>query len=192
MEHRCLPILTPQQMNRELGEDRAVLEKITGKLVSGLSYAYGNWSESVKQAARLNGFKYSRTTRATGRFFPPEDFLEWHPTCHSENLIELGKQFLNVPDFYELPLMYVWGHSYEFGIPNDWSLMEKFASMMFKKEDTWYAGSLEICEYILAVRAQEFSADGRKMRNPTALSVWVASDGGVMEVHSGETVHLEE
>lgn len=191
VEHRNLPTVTRQQVLLELARDRETLEKLTGGMVQGLSYAYGNYNEEVKEIAKSVGIKYARTIADTGNFYPPVDFLEWNPTCHHNNhLLELGDQFLDVPGFYELPVMYVWGHSFEFGWPDDWSIIEAFTEKMAGREDIWYATNLEICDYIQAVRSQEFSADGLTMHNPAALSVWVSTQEGFVEVKSGETKYI--
>ncbi len=191
VEHKSLVMLNEQQMILELGEDRKALEELTGYMVQGMSYAFGHYSEEVIRVARSLGIKYSRTVNDTNGFFPPADFMAWHPTCHHDgNLMQLGKDFLNVPFYIELPLMYVWGHSFEFGRKDDYSTMEQFLEMMQGKEDIWYATNLEICEYLTATRSQEFSADGLMMKNPTAISVWIETKKGLCEVKSGEYQYL--
>ena len=193
VQHRNLPTVTRQQVLLEIQEDRKTLEQLTGSLVQGMSYAFGNYDEEVKRIAASLGIKYSRTIQETGRFYPPTDFLEWHPTCHhSNNLLELGDEFLDVPGFYELPLMYVWGHSFEFGWSDDWSVIEAFAEKMAGKEDIWYATNMEIYRYIQAVRSQEFSADGMTMYNPANISVWVSTKDGFVEIKAGETKYIGE
>ena len=187
VEHLNLPLVMPRQVIPELEEDRRVLEKLTGGMVQGLSYAFGAYNDRVKNIASLLGFKYSRTVQDTGYFNPPEDFMQWHPTCHhNNNLLALGDRFLDVPGFYELPLMYVWGHSYEFGLSDDWSAIEAFVEKMAYKDDIWYATNIEICNYVEAVRRQEFSADSMRMYNPTALSVWIGTAEGFKEVKPGK------
>lgn len=191
VEHRNLPTLTAQQVILELEQDRRALEQLTDGMVQGMSYAFGNYNKEVKAIAKSLGIKYSRTIMETGNFFPPDDFLEWHPTCHHNNkLLELGNQFLNVPGFYELPVMYVWGHTFEFGWSEDWSVIEAFVEKMADKDDIWYATNMEICKYVQAVRCQEFSADGMTMYNPTAISVWVNTENGLVEVKPGETRYI--
>lgn len=191
--HRNPTTLTRQQLVLEYQEDRKALEKLTGGLVQGLSYAFGNYDGEVIEIARELGIKYSRTVQSTGGFFPPADLMAWHPTCHHDHrLMELGEQFLNLPDFYELPLMYVWGHSFEFGRSGDWSVIENFVEKMAGKEDIWYATNMEIAKYIQAVRTQEFSADGLTMYNPTAISVWVSTNQGILEIKPGETKYIGE
>lgn len=193
VQHRNPPSITGQQLVLELQEDRKALERLTGGMVQGLSYAYGNYNQETKDVVRSLGIKYSRTVQDTKMFWAPADFLEWHPTCHHNNgLLELGDSFLDVPGFYELPVMYVWGHSFEFGWSGDWSVIEAFADRMAGKKDIWYATNLEICTYIQATRRQEFSADGMSMHNPTAVSVWVSTEGGIIEVKSGETIVVGE
>ena len=193
VQHRNLPVITSQQAVLEIQEDRKRLEEITGGLVQGMSYAFGNYNPEIIQIARALGIKYSRTVNATFGFFPPSDFMEWHPTCHHDNrLLEMGDRFLDVAGFYELPVMYVWGHSFEFGRSGDWSVMEAFVDKMAGREDIWYATNMEICTYISATRQQEFSADGMTMHNPAAVSVWVKTEEGILEVKPGETKYIGE
>lgn len=193
VQHRNPTILTKQQLLLELLEDRKALEKLTGGMVQGMSYAFGNYSPEVIEAAKTVGIKYSRTVNSNHGFFPPADFMQWHPTCHhAERLLELGDAFLSIPDFYELPLMYVWGHSFEFGRGGDWSVIEAFVEKMAGREDIWYASNMEICSYITAVRQQEFSADGLTVYNPTAVCVWINTEKGLLEVKPGETAYIGE
>ncbi|MCM1567830.1 MAG: polysaccharide deacetylase family protein [Roseburia sp.] len=192
VEHKNLPTISRALVSKELAEDRLALEKLTGKLVQGLSYAFGSYSQEIMETAKSVGIKYSRTVNSTNGFFPPVDFMAWHPTCHHEGrLMELGDAFLEVPEYIELPLMYVWGHSFEFGRSDDWSVIEAFAEKMSGREDIWYATNGEICDYITAVRHQEYSADGSIMYNPTAISIWLCTDKGLVEVKPGETRRLE-
>lgn len=193
VQHRNPPTLTPEQLTLEIQEDRKTLEQLTGGFVQGLSYAYGNYNQQTLEIARALGIRYARTIKDTGKFWAPADFLEWHPTCHHNNrLLELGEEFLQVPGFYELPVMYVWGHSFEFGWSGDWSVIEAFVEKMAGREDIWYAANMEICRYVQATRMQEFSADGLTMHNPTAESVWVSTAEGFLEVKPGETRYIGE
>lgn len=195
VQHRNLPTLTQNQVVNEILEDRRALEKLTGGMVQGLSYAFGNYSEEIIGILKSLGVKYSRTVNSTNGFFPPADFLEWHPTCHHNGrLMELGQNFLSVPGYVELPLMYVWGHSFEFAGNGDWNVIEEFAELMEGKEDIWYATNGEICEYILAVRSQEFSGDGLTIKNPTATDIWLRKDNSqeLVKVGPGQCVFLGE
>lgn len=193
VEHKNLTYISDEQIVLEVQEDRKALEAITGTMVQGMSYAYGAYEKNVEKIISSLGIKYCRTVKDTFNFFPPANFLEWHPTCHhNHQLQELGDRFLNLANYYELPLMYVWGHSFEFHRENNWEVIERFAEKMSGKDDIWYATNIEIYHYLQAVRMQEFSADGLNMYNPTLLSVWVSTEKGNVEVKPGETVFLGE
>lgn len=188
VKHLNLPTMNRELVIAELLEDRKRLEELTGGFVQGMSYAYGNYDQGIKEIVKSLGIKYSRTTKDTGGFFPPADFLEWHPTCHHSNhVMERGERFLQSVGYYGLPVMYVWGHSFEFGWPDDWSILEAFADKMAEKEDIWYATNMEIYRYVQAARSQEFSADGHAMHNPAAESIWMVEKDNLIEIKPGET-----
>lgn len=192
VEHLNPNGISPQRLNGEIGDDRRALEELAGYLIQGMSYAYGQYSQSVQAVARINGIHYARTTSPTHRFFPPEDFLQWHPTCHhSDNLEALGDQFLDIPGYYELPLMYIWGHSYEFGIPDDWHLIIDFCEKTCKKPDIWYATNQQIYSYVTAVRNLNFSGDAKSIHNPTAETIWLEAGGKGLTIAPGEILRPE-
>lgn len=183
--------LPVQQAGTEIGDDRRALERLCGKMVQGLSYAYGHYTELYTQTAKSLGIKYARTTEATGDFYLPADFMKWHPTCHhTEGFPEIAEHFLALEPFYELPLMYVWGHSFEFNADGGWEMLEETAQRLSGQEDIWYATNLEICNYVEAVRALEFSADGKEIYNPSAVSIWIR-EGSLYDGFSGELIELK-
>lgn len=189
VEHKNLPGLNKQQMVMELAEDRKTLEQLSGGFVQGLSYAFGSYTQEVIEIVKAVGIKYSRTVNGTNQFFPPVDFLQWHPTCHHNGpIMELGKQFLEVPHYIELPVMYVWGHSYEFDRDGSWDKIEEFAKLMSGKEDIWYATNIEICEYIQAIRGLEYTMDGSHVKNPSNITVYYEENGEIKTIEPGELV----
>lgn len=186
--HKNLGMLSEQQVLSEIWNDRKNLESISGQLVQGMSYAFGFYNDRIKQIACSAGIVYSRTVMDTCDFYPPVDFLEWHPTCHHENhLIENGERFLRLPDFYELPVMDVWGHSFELA-QNGWETMEAFAEKMAGREEIWYATNLQICRYIQAVKSLVFSADEKVIYNPTATEIWFSREGRLDTIKGGATL----
>lgn len=190
LDHRNLQQLTSEQMQIEIGCDRRALEIVSGKLVQGFSYAYGAYNEAAMQILRNNGFLYARTTQSTGNFWLPTDFLAWHPTCHHNDMLSLGKQFIGNLRL-EMQIMLVWGHSYEFGRGIDnWHLIEDFAALISNRDEIWYATCLDICKYILAIRAQQFSADGNFIFNPTILPVWCSTAKGTIKAVPGVKTYI--
>ena len=194
LQHRNPAQLSDQQLLLEIYEDRKNLERMTGEMIQGMSYAYGIFNEKIMDTAKTVGIKYSRTVNSTGGFHTPTDFLQWNPTCHHADprLNELADTFLNIPDYIELPLMYVWGHSFEFDRSNNWELIEQFAEKMAGKDDIWYATNMQIYNYLTATRSVEISADGYSMYNPTIVTLWMSTAKGLITLEPGETKYIGE
>ena len=67
-------------------------------------------------------------------------------TCHhdDEMLFELAEKFIKAePKEDEPMLFYVWGHSYEFDVNNNWDRIEKFCKMMAGRDDIFYGTNRE-------------------------------------------------
>ncbi|MBQ9338137.1 MAG: polysaccharide deacetylase family protein [Lentisphaeria bacterium] len=173
----------------EMLQDRRELEKLTGSIVNGFALPYGTWNAETVELLRSAGYLYSRTTQATMNFKMPQNFLEWHPTCHHRNAPELAEAFKKTG--YALTLFYVWGHSYEFPRNNNWELIENFCSELAGLPDVWYATNGEIVRYVNALRRLETSVDAEIIRNPSAISLWFRnSSGEAFELKPGETRRL--
>lgn len=185
-EHPFLERIPRACALNDLLSDRRELERITGRIINGFALPFGTYDPSVLELLRSAGYLYSRTTAATGNFRLPNDFLEWHPTCHHRNAPDHCEAFKNTR--YALSLFYIWGHSYEFDRQGNWDLIEKVCAELAGQEDTWYATNGEIMRYLSAVRQLETSADAEIVYNPTAVSLWFRfGSGEVILLKSGET-----
>lgn len=193
--HPHLHRIPRAQAVTELMTDRAKLERLAGYPIRGMSYPYGTYNEAVVHLLEELGMVYSRTVASTGEFTFPERPLTWHPTCHHRDMAEMAEAFLN----YEtltwragLPLLYVWGHSYEFNNNNNWDDMERFCERMAGREDIWYATNIELIEYKEALDRLQCSAEGTLVRNPSAIPVWVQAGEDPVEIGPGQTVRIRE
>ena len=193
VEHKNLCQMTDQEITLELLPDRQALEKLTGKFVQGMAYAYGAYNEHIMQLAGSMGVHYSRTVGENHYFDIPSNFLAWDSTCHHNNdLMKWGKEFVNCPDWKELPLMYVWGHSFEFNGDNSWNIIEEFADFIQGRDDIWYATNGEIYDYITATRRLEFSANRDYVFNPTSTEIWYRGAGEKpVSIKPGETAKIQ-
>ena len=186
--HPYLQPLSNEVLIREVMEDRRKLESVSGYPVRGMSYPYGDYNDRVIGVLRTCGIVCSRTTKATGEFKLPADFLAWHPTCHHRNdSMDLADKFFAY-DRWTLPCFFVWGHSYEFDRANNWDLIEKLARRCSGDPDTWYATNIEIYDYITALRGLQYSVDASMVHNPAAIDVWVTADGDPVRIPAGQTV----
>lgn len=174
-------------ITEQIMEDRKGLENLTGYPVCGFSYPNGAFSQDIKEFLKSLGIEYGRIVGNTERFDIPDDFMEWKATCHhNHRLLELTDLFLTKEREQHLNLMYVWGHSYEFTRDDNWELIEEFARRIGGKEDIWYATNIEICRYMQAFHRLVFTADSKKVYNPSSQSVWLSADGEIVEAVPGK------
>jgi peptidoglycan-N-acetylglucosamine deacetylase len=187
LTHPFLEDLPREAIIHEILEDRKQLERWFGYPVRGMAYPYGTYNELVLEVLKTLGIEYSRTVKQHEIFSLPENFLEWHPTCHHINpkLMELGRKFIET-DFDNLSLFYVWGHSYEFDVMENWELIEEFSKQISNKNDIWYATNIEIVDYMKALKNLKLSAESNIIYNPSAISLWVGKDGEPIEIKAGE------
>lgn len=192
LRHRFMNCIPNEEIFDEVLEDRRRLEAICKHPVCGASYPQGVYSTHLVSALRLLGYRYCRTTKSTGTFGLPDDFLLWGPTCHhkDEKLPKYVERFKETTR--PLALFYVWGHSYEFNRDDNWSLVEDFCRELGGDPETWYATNIEIYDYVTALHALRFSVDRTLVYNPTALDVWIEADHVCVKVPSGATLNLTD
>ncbi len=191
--HPHLERLTPQEVTFEILNDRIDIEKMTGKVTRGMAYPYGSTSQQVVDCLKACGILYARTVQSTLNFNIAEDWLRLPATCHHNHpeLMSLAKRFVETKANPEPMLFYLWGHSYEFDINDNWNVIEEFCEYVGNKEDIWYATNIEIFEYIEAYRQLKISADGTKAYNPTNTVLYFTVGGNDYKVAPGETVSVE-
>lgn len=198
VDHLFLARIPDQMLIEEIRNDRKFFEKEVGYVVNGMSYAMGSYDKEVIERLDKLGILYARTTRSHSGFALPENFLEWHPTMHhngapdGKSLAEKAKDFVALEAWrYKLPLFYLWGHSYEFPANDNWNIIEEFCKIVSTDENIWFATNMEVYEYIQALKNLKFSADCTIVKNPSAISVWIAVNGEPVEIKAGETKILE-
>lgn len=183
-EHKYMDTLSTLEMTEELLECRKALEQMYGRIVRGMAYPYGWYNETLMNVLSMCGITYSRTIHSTREFGFPENWLEWHPTCHHDDpqLPELTKQFVET-EVKEWPQMfYLWGHTFEFEKNNNWFVIENFMKSVSGRHDIWFATNGEIYDYVNAYENLNISADGKRIVNPAKFPVWVDIDGTVYEI----------
>lgn len=163
------------------------MERWFGYPVRGMAYPFGTYNNLVLEILKGLGIEYSRTVKQHENFSLPENFLEWHPTCHHINpkLMDIATRFVG-EDFGNLSLFYVWGHSYEFDLMENWELIEEFSKLIGDRSDIWYATNIEIVDYMKALKNLKSSIENNIIYNPSAISIWVSKDEEVIEVKAGE------
>ncbi len=185
--HPQIALCPRATMVREILDDRRALEELVGYCVRGFSYPYGSFSDEVVSVMETLGIVYGRTVLTEESYAPPADPMRWKPTCHHENALRCIEPFKRA--LHPLPLLYVWGHSCEFDGRGNWDLIEMFCAEAGGLDDVWYATSLEIVDYLDALKRVVSSVDGSCIQNPSGIPVWLTVDGNTVEIAAGGVYH---
>lgn len=150
LTHPFLPLLEKDEIIRQVEEDRIKLSEVFGYEIVGMAYPGGgeNTNESVAETVKSNtGVKYARTTVSCYHFDIQNDLYRFNPTVYHHQ--EWDKMFKLADEFIQLEtdtpkVFYIWGHSYEFDIRNEWDRFEEFCSMISGKEDIFYGTNKDV------------------------------------------------
>ncbi len=207
--HRALGKVRPIEGIKEVLNCRLDLEERFDIIIRGMAYPDSGITkmlpgvsyEQIREYLKNLDIAYARTLGADNdNFNIPEDFYAWVPTAHHKNpnLMQYIEKFTN-PDFpikdysasRDSRLFYLWGHSYEFDRENNWDLLENICEKISRKDDIWYATNMEICEYVNAYNSLIYSANGKKIYNPTLKKIWFDIDEKLYSIESGKTITIE-
>lgn len=150
LTHPNLTTLDDQTVIRQVEEDRKALESLVGYPIVGMAYPCGgvNNDDRVAEIIRNNTpIQYARTITSTYDFKPQENLLRFNPTAYLmewEKVFEAVEKFLN-EDSDEPRLLYLWGHSYEKDMQDEYlPNFEKICQMLSNKDDIYYGTNKEV------------------------------------------------
>ena len=140
LTHPRLENLDRETVINELEQDRINLERIFGAEIYGMAYPFGTFNDTVIEVVRNCNLRYARGVKSTYSFDIPQDLLTYQPTMHHSDkaLMELAETFIALKPA-KPSVFYLWGHSYEFEVDNNWQVMEDFCRLISNKDDIYYA-----------------------------------------------------
>ena len=204
--HPNLTTLSKIDIVYEIAEDRRELERLTGKLVRGMAYPFGNNNDFVIDAIKGLGIEYARTVDDSYNFKIPENFLKWNPTMHQfakaywepnqpeKDTQEMAHFYKIIDDFLqtkELAVLDIWGHSYEMGTDqNKWDETEKFFKLIANNQAVCYTTQIDLVDYINAFRNLKFSVDKNNVTNPSAINVYIKINTKIYNLLAGTSMKL--
>jgi peptidoglycan-N-acetylglucosamine deacetylase len=116
-KHPYLTKLSLEEARLEIETGRDALEQLFGCRVEGFVYPFGDRNAEVRELVRSSGHVYARLAESSRSIFPPEDAMEFAPTCHI-----LAPNFWTEFEFVRQNggVFYFWGHSYELVTEDQW------------------------------------------------------------------------
>ena len=196
LTHSPLECLGAPLSMHEILEDKRRLEKLAKRPLKIFAAPFGRCTEQTIEQLRIAGYQGARGVYSTHDFSIPDDFLNWEPTGrHTDSeLMKLAKKFVECEKRhpFDVPkLFYVWGHSYEFDVDNNWNVVEDLAALMYEhKDEIWFATNGEIVDYVTAYRRLEISVDGSFIFNPSAVDVIICTENGIVMLPAGRVTEI--
>ena len=186
--HPHLEGLSGRELYQELYLDKQNLEQRYRQKIVGLALPFGTHDEKVDEAVKKLGFLYCRTVKSTHSFDVPAHLPMLDATCrHREpELMDVLEQFLKTDQ--ELALFYLWGHSFEFELADNWKIMENFLDRASGHDEVFYGTNGQIITYL---KAMENLVSGEDFfLNPTDTDLWVRVEGRPLCIPAGQWVDL--
>lgn len=146
LTHAAPERMSQKELEQEFLTDARNIERIYGKYPVGMAYAYGCYDTTTVEYLKSIGIRYGRTVGSTHDFDLPKNPMLLEATCHhnDEKLFELAERFLQEKANGENPMLfYIWGHSYEFDVNQNWDRIERLCEMLAGKEDVFFGTNAE-------------------------------------------------
>ncbi len=149
LTHPHIPTLPYDEKVEQLKGCKEGLEKLLGEKIEGMAYPFGGTDDETIEIMKSLGIKYGRVVPSTNNFNLPKDFHRLEPTAHhnAENIFQLIEEYKNY-ESDELSMFYLWGHSYEFDVDNNWEHIEKICQEISGRDDIWYCTNIELINYL--------------------------------------------
>lgn len=197
--HADLTQLSDDAVRRELSEDQAALEALTGAPVRGLAYAFGRHDARVEGLAAAAGFAYARGVTDALDFSLPEASMRLTTTCHHVRAMEFGHRLRASDPDGPLRWLRVRGHSFELDgfltadPSKDWDYLWAFCRSMTADDTIWHAPVIEVLDYLAAAQGLARADDGVSIHNFSSIDLWVRLDsGGAVRVPAGASLEAPE
>jgi hypothetical protein len=113
-----------------------------------MAWPFGTYNGETIRIAGECGLRYARGTVSTRIFTVPaadSERMNFQPTCHHDDpkLFDLAEEFISLkPD--KPYVFYLWGHSYEFDVNNNWDRIEEFCRLVSGRDGIFYAVNREV------------------------------------------------
>lgn len=145
LTHPFLTQISVQEAKYELHQDKINIEKMFESKVYGMAYPYGVYNDVIVDLLISEHIQYGRTVEDNHSFSLQDNLLVFQPTCHhnDSSLWNLIEAFLNSED-KNPQILYIWGHSYEFDVDQNWDRMEEICKKISGNSEIFYGTNAQV------------------------------------------------
>lgn len=154
LTHPHLTNVTEEEIIRQVECDKKNLSELAGYEVRGFAYPGGgvNCNRYVADVIKdKTSVEFARTIMHSYNFDIQDDMYLFKPTIsflkEKDKTESLCDEFINLKAD-DIKLFYIWGHSYEMDINDDWDFAEKILEKLSGREDVLYCTNSEAFDYI--------------------------------------------
>ena len=189
LTHPYMDSLPEGEILRQMSEDKANLERLFERPISGFAVPFTYYSDLIARCARKCGFTYARMSEFSLSFCPWQDRYHWKcGVFHLQpELTDFVEAFLQTDQ--ELALCQIVGHSYDLDAADLWDTTEIIFRRVSAEGSVWLATNLELVEYLMAMHDARFL--GGTVTNCSCRDLWFRNGGRVICLHPGETYKEE-
>lgn len=147
LTHPDLSSENDYMIERQIVGDKVNIERIFNQKVNGMALPGGINDSRIREICKKFGIHYVRSIEQSESFDIPTDLYDITTTAHHNNkkLFDLADEFIKLQP--EKPqLFYIWGHSYEFDLYDNWDMMEKFCEKISGHSDIFYGTNTEVLQ----------------------------------------------
>ena len=181
LTHPYMQALDREGLRKQLGADKANLERLFECEVKGFGVPFDYYSQEIADCAQECGFEYARKSEFSLSYKPCTDWYHWRTGIYHimPELMPFVKGFLLTDR--ELAVCQIVGHSYDLDTENLWDTMEEICRTISQQKDVWPCTNLELVRYLKAMEA--FGGVNR-----SGLDLWFEHDGKIVKVRPGEGI----
>lgn len=148
LHHYDLTKISNEEIVNEIKEDMDNITSVFKTKPVGFVYPFGIFNQNVKDIIKDLGISYARTVVSSHSFDLQKDMLEYQPTCHHNDpkIFDLIDQFI-ASQPHQPQIFYIWGHSYEFDVDNNWEIIEEICQRLANHSDIFYGTNQEVFKF---------------------------------------------
>lgn len=134
-----------ETMYNEVWADKRNLEAMFEREIIGYAYPFGSYNDTAVRVLADCGIRYARTVETVPEFGLQKDLLRFKANFHHNDagIFDGIEKFLAL-EAKEPSVLYIWGHSYEFDVKQNWEHMEEILKRLAGRPDVFYGTNAEV------------------------------------------------